>query len=116
MTGEGATATALEARVYPKAHVLNRFIAKLIDLFIVVAADEIAPPVGFLAGLAYILIADGFAGGKSIGKRLVGLQTMQLDGRDTPASESRSSGIFRWVPHRSRTRSHTLDGLYPLPF
>jgi uncharacterized RDD family membrane protein YckC len=63
--------------------VLNRFIAKLIDLFIVVAADEVAPPVGFLSGLAYILIADGFAGGRSIGKRLVGLQTMRLDVRET---------------------------------
>ena len=83
MAGEGPTSTALEARVYPKAHVLNRFIAKLIDLFIVVAAGEIAPPVGFLSGLAYILIADGFAGGKSIGKRLVGLQTLRVDGRET---------------------------------
>lgn len=83
MAGEGPISTALEAKVYPKAHVLNRFIAKLIDLFVVVAAGEIAPPVGFLSGLAYILIADGFAGGKSIGKRLVGLQTMRLENRET---------------------------------
>ena len=83
MAGEGPTSTALEARVFPKAHVTNRFIAKLIDLFIVLAAGEIAPPVGFLSGLAYIMIADGFAGGKSIGKRLVGLQTMRVDGRAT---------------------------------
>jgi uncharacterized RDD family membrane protein YckC len=83
LAGEGLTSTSPESRVYPKAHVLNRFIAKLIDLFIVVAAGEIAPPVGFLSGLTYILIADGFAGGKSIGKRLVGLQTVRLDGRDT---------------------------------
>ncbi len=82
MVGEGATSAGLDARVYPKAYVLNRFIAKLIDLFIVVAAGEMASPVGFLSGLAYILIADGFAGGKSIGKRLVGLQTMRLDGRE----------------------------------
>jgi uncharacterized RDD family membrane protein YckC len=33
-------------------------------------------PVGFLAGLAYVLVADGFAGGQSIGKRLIGLQTI----------------------------------------
>ncbi|MGA6828190.1 RDD family protein [Nitrospira sp. NS4] len=73
----------MEQAVYPKAHVLNRFIAKLIDLFIVVAADEVAPPVGFLSALAYILIADGFAGGRSIGKRLVGLQTVRLDFRES---------------------------------
>ncbi|MFO0706230.1 MAG: RDD family protein [Nitrospira sp.] len=83
MTGVGPAAKVIERAVYPKAHVLNRFIAKLIDLFIVVAADEIAPPVGFLSGLAYILIADGFAGGRSIGKRLVGLQTLRLDARET---------------------------------
>ena len=82
MTGVGPASKLMERTVYPKAHVLNRFIAKLIDLFIVVAADEIAPPVGFLSGLAYILIADGFAGGKSIGKRLVGLQTVRMDSRD----------------------------------
>lgn len=82
MTGEGLTSKFPERTVYPKAHVLNRFIAKLIDVFIVVAADEIAPPVGFLSGLAYILISDGFAGGKSIGKRLVGLQTMQVGNRE----------------------------------
>jgi uncharacterized RDD family membrane protein YckC len=72
----------VERTFYPKAHVLNRFIAKLIDLFIVFAAGEIASPVGFLFGLAYILTADGFAGGKSIGKRVVGLQTMRVDSRD----------------------------------
>ena len=82
MAGEALTSKLLDRTVYPKAHVLNRFIAKLIDLFIVVAAGEIAPPVGFVSGLVYILIADGFAGGKSIGKRLVGLQTMRVDSRD----------------------------------
>jgi uncharacterized RDD family membrane protein YckC len=81
--------------VYPKAHVLNRFIAKLIDLFIVVAADQIAPPVGFLSGLTYILIADGFAGGRSIGKRLVGLQTLRVEGRE-PAGFRES--IIRNLP------------------
>lgn len=83
MTGEGAGTKLIQGTVYPKAHVLNRFIAKLIDLFLVVAAETIAPPVGFLSGLAYILIADGFAGGRSIGKRVVGLQTMRLDQRET---------------------------------
>lgn len=95
MIGAGPGVKLMEQAVYPKAHVLNRFIAKLIDLFIVVAADEIAPPVGFLSGLAYILIADGFAGGRSIGKRLVGLQTMQLDSRE-PAGFRES--IIRNLP------------------
>jgi uncharacterized RDD family membrane protein YckC len=68
--------------IYPKAQVLNRGIAKLIDLLIVAAAGQIFVPVGFLGGLAYILIADGFAGGRSIGKRLIGLQTVLPDRRE----------------------------------
>jgi hypothetical protein len=62
--------------VYPKAHVLNRFIAKFLDAIIAAAASRLVPPVGWLAGLAYVLIADGFSGGRSIGKRLIGLQTV----------------------------------------
>jgi len=69
------------AGIFPKAQVLNRGIAKLIDLFIVVAASQLILPVGFLGGLAYILVADGFAGGRSIGKRLIGLQTVRPDRR-----------------------------------
>ena len=68
--------------IYPTAQVLNRGIAKLIDLLIVAAAGQIFVPVGFLGGLAYILIADGFAGGRSIGKRLIGLQTVLPDRRE----------------------------------
>lgn len=95
LVGEGPTSTLQESRVYPKAHVLNRFIAKLIDLFIVVAAGEVASPVGFLSGLAYILIADGFAGGKSIGKRLVGLHTIRVDGRESAGFQE---SIIRNLP------------------
>jgi len=68
--------------VYPKAHVLNRLIAKGLDLILVAAADRLVPPVGWLAGLAYVLIADGFAGGRSVGKRLIGLQTVIPHSRD----------------------------------
>jgi len=83
LISEGPVSAFLETTVYPKAHVLNRFVAKLIDVFIAVAAGTIAPPIGFLSGLAYLLIADGFAGGRSIGKRLVGLQTIRLEGRES---------------------------------
>jgi uncharacterized RDD family membrane protein YckC len=73
---------SIGAEVYPKAQVLNRGIAKLIDLFIVAAVGQLFMPVGFLGGLAYILIADGFSGGRSIGKRLIGLQTVLPDRRE----------------------------------
>jgi uncharacterized RDD family membrane protein YckC len=73
---------SIGAGIYPKAQVLNRGIAKLIDLFIVAAVGQMIVPVGFLVGLAYILIADGFADGRSIGKRLIGLQTVLPDRRE----------------------------------
>lgn len=76
MAEEVAGVSPSNVGVYPKAHVLNRFIAKLIDLLIVAAADKVVPPVGFLAGLAYVLVADGFSGGRSVGKRLIGLETI----------------------------------------
>jgi len=66
----------LRSGVYPKAHVLNRFIAKTIDGMLVAAASQVIAPVGWLSGLAYALIADGFPGGRSVGKRLIGLQTV----------------------------------------
>ena len=81
--------------IYPKAQVLNRFIAKLIDLFLAAAASELIAPVGFLAGVAYLLVADGFAGGRSIGKRLIGLQTV-LPGTREPAGFRES--IIRNIP------------------
>lgn len=62
--------------VYPKSQVLNRFIAKSVDAIIAIAAGKLLTPVGWVAGLAYFLIADGFSEGRSVGKRLIGLQTV----------------------------------------
>ena len=95
MAGDASAVHPFGAGLYPKAQVLNRFIAKLIDLFIVAAAAELVDPVGFLAGLAYLLVADGFAGGRSIGKRLIGLQTIVPDARE--AAGFRES-IIRNIP------------------
>ena len=95
MAEEVSEVQTIGSGVYPKAQVLNRGIAKLIDLFIVAAAGQVIVPVGFLAGLAYILTSDGFAGGRSIGKRLIGLQTVLPDRRE--AAGFRES-IIRNVP------------------
>ncbi len=81
--------------IYPKAQVLNRFIAKLIDLFLAAAAAEVIVPIGFLAGLAYLLVADGFAGGRSVGKRLIGLQTILPDTRESAGFRE---SIIRNIP------------------
>ena len=60
-------------RVFPKATVLHRFIAKSLDVLIVLGVGELTPPYGFWVALWYVLVADGFSG-RSIGKRLIGLQ------------------------------------------
>ena len=92
---EEAGVHPLGVGIYPKAQVLNRFIAKLIDLFLAAAAAELIASVGFLAGLAYLLVADGFSDGRSIGKRLIGLQTILPDTRE-PAGFRDS--IIRNIP------------------
>lgn len=62
--------------VYPKANILNRVIAKFIDLLIAAAFYKVLSPVGFYAGITYLLTADGFSKGRSIGKRLIGLKVI----------------------------------------
>jgi uncharacterized RDD family membrane protein YckC len=73
--------TRQEPLAYPKANVFHRFIAKFIDLLIVAAIYELPLRVGFLAGLTYLLLADGFGGGRSPGKRLIGLQVVLTGSR-----------------------------------
>ena len=62
--------------IYPKAQVFNRLIAKFVDLLIVAAAMTLSFPVGWMGGVTYVLIGDGLSGGRSLGKRLIGLQTV----------------------------------------
>ena len=77
-----------------KAGLLNRGVAAMIDL-IFAAALSALPSVGFFASILYLLIKDGFAGGQSIGKRLVGLQTIFLP--EQKAASFRDS-ILRNLP------------------
>jgi len=58
------------------ASLLLRVVAKSVDLILVLAAAEILPRAGFLAGIVYILIGDGITGGRSLGKRLLGLSVL----------------------------------------
>lgn len=67
------------AKVYAKANLLNRFIAKFIDLLILGALLKVIPPIGFLAGLTYLLIGDGLFDGRSIGKRIIGLRVILIE-------------------------------------
>lgn len=87
--------TPLALGVIPKAQVLNRFIAKFVDAIIVAAVSQVTPPAGWLAGLMYVLIADGFSGGQSIGKRLIGLHTVIWS---TRATSGFKESIIRNLP------------------
>jgi len=81
--------------ISPKANILNRFIAKFLDLLIVSAIAQIPLDVSFLAALSYILIADGFAGGRSPGKQMIGLQVVMPE---TGQGISFKESIIRNVP------------------
>jgi uncharacterized RDD family membrane protein YckC len=71
------------------ARILNRFIAKAIDFIIIGVLFEVVPKIGFFAGLAYLLIADGLFEGRSLGKRLIKLKVVLHEaGQDCGVKES----------------------------
>jgi uncharacterized RDD family membrane protein YckC len=83
-----------------KANVLQRVLAKIIDLVIVVALAAILPyPLGPLLGFLYSLFADGMNFGKfrgqSVGKRVLNLQVLHLI-RRKPATYMDS--VYRNAP------------------
>lgn len=64
---------------FTSADLLLRIIAKILDFIIIVAVTEVIPKAGFFAGLAYLLIGDGFFDGRSLGKKLIGLKVISAD-------------------------------------
>jgi len=80
---------------FEKADFVNRCVAKFVDFLIAGALSQIARVVGPLAGLTYLLIADGFPGGRSLGKRLLRLRVVGKD-KGKPCDYSKS--ILRNVP------------------
>jgi uncharacterized RDD family membrane protein YckC len=85
-----------ESIPYEKADFLERFLAKLIDFIIAGALFYIPTPVGPVAALTYILISDGFKGGNSPGKRLIGLKVISLAREGVPCDFRES--ILRNLP------------------
>lgn len=59
-----------------RAGLLVRTVAKILDFIIIAAAAEMVPKAGFYAGLVYLLIGDGLFGGRSLGKKLVGIRVV----------------------------------------
>ncbi len=61
-----------------KADVLLRAVAKALDLLLIAAVWELLPKAGFYAGIFYILVSDGLFSGRSIAKKVIGLQVISL--------------------------------------
>ena len=59
-----------------RSGLLLRTAAKLIDFILVAAVIEILPRAGYFAGIAYLLLSDGFFDGRSIGKKLLKLKVV----------------------------------------
>lgn len=69
-----------------RARVVNRVLAKMIDLVFVVAVAALIPyPLGPLLGFIYSLLGDSMRfwkfDGQSVGKRILGLQAIQVETR-----------------------------------
>jgi len=62
-----------------RAGLLLRTVARAIDFIIIAAAVEVVPKAGYFAGLIYLLIGDGLLNGKSLGKKLIGIQAVSSD-------------------------------------
>ena len=77
-----------------KADYLPRLVARIIDLLVAAALAQVVRPVGFFAGLTYLLIADGVMPGRSAGKAVIGLRVVTADGQPARLRES----ILRNLP------------------
>lgn len=62
-----------------RARYLSRLVAKAADLILAMSLWHIPGAAGACAALFYILMCDGFVGGRSAGKRLTGLQVLRVD-------------------------------------
>lgn len=71
-----------------RASLLLRVVAKSIDFIMVLAAAEVLPRAGWLAGLGYLLISDGLFEGRSIGKRLTRLKVVSVSGAPCSIKDS----------------------------
>lgn len=61
-----------------RADVLLRAVSKVLDILLIAAVWELLPKAGFYAGVFYILVSDGLFVGRSIAKKIIGLQVISL--------------------------------------
>jgi hypothetical protein len=87
-----------------RAGLLLRTAAKAIDFILIASVVEIIPRAGFFAGLAYLLLGDGFFDGRSIGKKLIRIRVVS-SGTNTPCTFKESilrnstfaAGYILWI-------------------
>jgi hypothetical protein len=78
-----------------KAPLLLRVMAKTIDLIAIAVVIGVIPTAGIFAGVAYILVSDGLLGGRSLGKKVMGLQVISIS---AGCSGSFRDSMIRNVP------------------
>jgi len=73
-----------------KADLTTRAIAGFVDLLLVIGLSRLPDVIGFLAASGYILMRDSLLGGRSLGKKAVGLRVSAIDdrGQATSAKDS----------------------------
>ena len=78
-----------------RARYLARVAGKAADLIVAMSLWHIPGAAGVLAALFYILMCDGFPGGRSLGKWLTGLKVVRIDreGMDFPSSMMRNATV-----------------------
>ena len=82
-----------------KVDLVHRLLAKFIDFLIFSALLVILPSfVGFLAGVTYILIADGLNHGQSLGKKWIGVKVVANPAHQEPKPCDFKKSITRNLP------------------
>ena len=82
-----ATATGLrvvsadEKSPYPKASLILRGMARLVDVAIASGCYLLAGRAGFVVAVLYVLLADGLSQGQSPGKKIFGVKALYLPTR-----------------------------------
>ncbi len=70
-----------EGSPYPKADLTLRGLARLVDFSIAFALAQAGHEAGPILAVIYLLLADGFMHGQSVGKRLFGIRAMVIPRR-----------------------------------
>lgn len=74
--------------------VARRLAARIIDLMVAYVLSLVLPPLGVLAALIYLAVADGIQKGQSLGKMVLGLEV--IDGEGQPCDIKAS--LYRNIP------------------